>query len=142
MASGSRGDRSPTELASHPSLPGSTFLWYAGVRYTAGNGGAIVPISGLVIVLAEDEASRAEALSAIERDQRISVGPRRDRRLAVVVETDSSEEDREVWDQLQALPGVAWVELAFASFDTEPSAATSPAPCHRPAEPARRPENG
>lgn len=86
-----------------------------------------MPVSGLVLILSEDESTHAATLQAIGNDPRVEVGPRQGRRLAVVVDTDSSEQDKEVWNRLQSLAGVDLVELTFVGF--EPAAAHSESTC-------------
>ncbi len=98
-----------------------------------------MPISGLVVILHEDEPLREEAIRAIKQDPRLAVGPARSNRLALVVDTPSSHEDREVWDRLQSLPGVALVELAFVGFEpSEPSGSAGSASAATP-QPVRTP---
>ncbi len=82
-----------------------------------------MPVSGLVLILSEDESTHAATLQAIGDDPRVEVGPRQGRRVAVVVDTDSSDEDKVVWHRLQSLAGVDLVELTFVGF--EPAAAHS-----------------
>jgi hypothetical protein len=76
-----------------------------------------MPVSGLVVTLPEDPLSRGEALSRISGDQRLTMGVCEGNRLALVMDTHSSEEDRQLWDWLGSLPGVSNVEVAFIAFE-------------------------
>lgn len=75
-------------------------------------------ISGLVLTLGDD-ARGIEALERLARDPRLTLGDRFGSRLAVVAETNGIEADRDLWDDLRALPGVLSVELSFVQFDEE-----------------------
>ena len=74
-------------------------------------------VSGLVVTLEDDEARAAEAHARIERDPRLTVGERVGRRVPVVAQTESPEEDRTLWDALRAMAGIAHVDVTFVAFD-------------------------
>ena len=76
-----------------------------------------MPVSGLVISLCDGPESRAGALSAIRQETRITMGVLAANRLAIVLDTASSEEDRQLWDWLGSLSGVSFVEVAFVGFE-------------------------
>ena len=76
-----------------------------------------MPVSGLVVSLSDGPQPRAEALSAIRREARITMGVFEANRLAIVLDTASSEEDRQLWDWLGSLSGVSFVEVAFVGFE-------------------------
>ena len=76
-----------------------------------------MPVSGLVVSLSDEPQSRAEALAVIGREARITVGVLEANRLAIVLDTPSSEEDRRLWEWLGSLPGVSFVEVAFVGFE-------------------------
>ncbi len=76
-----------------------------------------MPVSGLVVSLSDEPQLRAGALSVIGRESRITMGICEENRLAIVVETVSSEEDRQLWEWLGDLPGVTFIEVAFVGFD-------------------------
>jgi nitrate reductase NapAB chaperone NapD len=76
-----------------------------------------MPISGLVITLADDDARCDAALVALRQHGAITLGPQTGPRLPVVVETDSDDEDRQVWEWLQSLPGVLQVDVAMIHFE-------------------------
>ncbi len=78
-----------------------------------------MPVSGLVVFLNDEPQPRAEALAAIGRESRIQVGVLEANRLAIVLDTVSSAEDKQLWDWLYSLPGVAFVEVAFVGFEQQ-----------------------
>lgn len=80
-----------------------------------------MPVSGLVVSLSQDPQLRAEAIDAINREPNITVGVREGNRLAIVLDTDSSQEDRQIWDRLDSHPGVVLLEVAFVGFDPQGS---------------------
>lgn len=78
-----------------------------------------MPISGLVVTLAEKPNDRASALMSLAAEARIEVGEIVGSRVPIVVETPSAEEDRQVWGWLHNLPGVLFVDVACIHFDDE-----------------------
>ena len=76
-----------------------------------------MPISGLSIVLSPDAQCAEQACEAIGREPRIEVGERQGARLAIVSETQSTDEDKQLWNWLWDLPGVAHVDVAFIHFE-------------------------
>jgi nitrate reductase NapAB chaperone NapD len=76
-----------------------------------------MPISGLVVTLSRDPHLRELALAAINREPRIETGVMEAGRLAIVVETDSPDDDRDVWQWLGSLPGVDFVDVALIGFE-------------------------
>ena len=76
-----------------------------------------MPISGLVVVLSGDLPSRASAIDALEREPVLTMGVLQANRQAIVLETDSQEEDQRIWAWLHSLPGVVMVEVAFVGFE-------------------------
>ena len=89
-----------------------------------------MPISGLIVSLAPEDASRHQAIDAIESEPRIDVGVIESLRMSIVVDTKSSEEDKVVWNWLQDLPGVVFIDVAMVGFET---------PEHEPEETAEQP---
>lgn len=75
-----------------------------------------MPISGLVVTLAADEAVRRKAIAALAADPRITVGDSKANKLALVLETGSPAEDQAAWNELESIPGVDLVALAFVDF--------------------------
>ena len=76
-----------------------------------------MPVSGLVVSLSDEPNPRVAALVVIGREPRITVGVSAGNRLAIVLDTDSSEQDKQLWDWLDSLPGVSFLEVAFVGFD-------------------------
>ena len=76
-----------------------------------------MPVSGLVVSLKSDPRLREEAIEAIGRESCIEVGVIERRKMAIVVDTDSSEDDKRIWCWLGALPGVAFVDVAMVAYD-------------------------
>lgn len=70
-----------------------------------------MPVSGLVVSLKSDPRLREEAINAIRGDSRIEVGAIEGRRMAVILDTDSSDDDNRIWCWLGSLPGVTAVGL-------------------------------
>ena len=88
-----------------------------------------MPISGLVISLAEASSLQNDTLRELRSDRRIEIGQRHFGRVAIVAETESSQEDKALWHWIESLPGVIHVDLAFASFDppdSHPSSGATP----------------
>ncbi len=85
-----------------------------------------MPISGLVVSLSDQAELREQAVRAIEQEPRIEVGALASHRLAIVVDTASSEQDKELWHWLTSLPGVLFVEVAMVGFEATAAAPTPP----------------
>jgi hypothetical protein len=81
-----------------------------------------MPISGLVVTLADNPVLQQAALAAMREHPALELGERRCNQVALVVESACEEEDRLIWEWLHALPGVAMVVVAFIHFDDEPGA--------------------
>ena len=79
-------------------------------------------VSGIAITLGESSADQARALSALESDPNVTLGPRAGRRVAAVLETPSARDDRAAFARLEALPGVDHVGLVCSYLDPEPPA--------------------
>ena len=77
-------------------------------------------ISGLVITLTDDPTLRARAMTAIEGEDRITVGERKKNRLPVVLETKSSQQGSHlVREKLMDLEGVEFVDVVTVDFRDE-----------------------
>jgi nitrate reductase NapAB chaperone NapD len=76
-----------------------------------------MPVSGLVVSLCKEARPRAEAIEKMAQEPRITVGALAANRLAIVLDTASSEEDKQLWDWLNALPGVTFVQVAFVGYE-------------------------
>jgi len=89
-----------------------------------------MPILGAVVHLPQDSHTRLQVQSALAGMPGLTFGECQGDRLPVVVESDSRQQDKLRWDRLQALPGLAHVELDYADFSDlvlSPSEAVEPA---------------
>lgn len=91
-----------------------------------------MPVSGLVLTLEADDERREGALAALRRCASIEVGERHGQRLPIVVDTESSDEDKAVWEWLRSLPGVAFVDVVCV--DSSEDAAEGDGACCAPSE--------
>lgn len=78
-------------------------------------------ISGLVVTLSDDAAGAA-ALTVLNSDRRLTLGERFGRRVAVVAETPSARDDRDLFDELRGTPGITQVDVTYVHLDAEPPA--------------------
>jgi nitrate reductase NapAB chaperone NapD len=76
-----------------------------------------VPISGLVLVFESAEALNDQALERLRSQPCISVGPRENEKVAIVVDSISKEHDIEIWNEIRDIPGVVDIRIAFVGFD-------------------------
>jgi nitrate reductase NapAB chaperone NapD len=76
-----------------------------------------VPISGLVVVFESSEALSDQRVQQLAEHAAIEVGERQRDRVAIVVDSTSKDQDRQVWEWLQSLPGVSDIKIAFVGFD-------------------------
>jgi hypothetical protein len=70
-----------------------------------------MPISGLVVTLLADEATRARTKRGWGADARITVGPEAGDRVALVTEAPSLSASRDLAEEIAGLEGVALVEI-------------------------------
>ena len=78
-----------------------------------------MPISGLLLTLAENGESRAAAIAAIEGQGTFTMGPVSGRWLPLAMEAESDRDSRTWHDWLMALPGVAFVDVVAVNFDAD-----------------------
>ena len=76
-----------------------------------------MPVSGLVVSLAESPELRQLAIDAIDQESRIDIGVIESQRMSIAVDTHSSEEDKELWQWLTNLPGVDFVDVVMVGFE-------------------------
>ena len=81
-----------------------------------------MPISGLVVTLSDSDTERADAIDAMRREPRIELGISEleqtvASRIPIVVDTQSNEGDKQVWQWLNDLPGVVFVDVALVGFE-------------------------
>ena len=75
-----------------------------------------MPVLGAVAHLSTDPTERLRCLAALGAIPGLSFGEEQDTRLPIVVESDSRQQDRERWKQVEAAPGLTHLELAFVDF--------------------------
>ena len=76
-----------------------------------------MPIAGLVLTLSDDPALRSYACETLAQDERLTLGAlQRERKLPVVTDTRSLEEQQELWQTLSNTPGVLLLDLTFEDF--------------------------
>jgi len=93
-----------------------------------------MPISSLAITLSRDSALAEAARRALDTEACIEIGDRVGHRLPVVVDTVDRNEDRRVWEWLNGLDGVEFVDVVFIHFDDdEPTTAAGSGPTGGPA---------
>lgn len=79
-----------------------------------------MPVTGLVAQLSGDPAGWPATLERLRRDPRVTLGPREGPKVAVVTETDRSEEDALLFAELAATEGVAQLFVVFHDFSDVP----------------------
>lgn len=75
-----------------------------------------MPVIGAVLHLDSDQESRASALDFLGDHPKITLGERRLAQLPIVVESDTRKEDKAVWDEIEASPGITFASVVFADF--------------------------
>lgn len=83
-----------------------------------------MPVVGAVLVLSQDSEATERSLETLSLDKRITMGERTADRLPVAVVTDSLDEDRKLWKELQRLPGVVHTDVVWAAMDESPEETT------------------
>lgn len=84
-----------------------------------------MPVSGLVVSLADDPALREQTIATIGRESRIEIGSLEFQRMAIVIDTVSTDEDKQLWHWLTSLPGVVFVDVVMVGFE-DPEEAAAP----------------
>ena len=78
-------------------------------------------VTALVLTLSDDETERNAALLELARDPGVTVGDPFGARFPVVVDTESSREDKKCFQRIEALEGVHLIELVSVDYDDPPS---------------------
>lgn len=76
-----------------------------------------MPISGLVLTLSKNSADRERAIQAIQQEPRVEIGPTVSNRMAVVLDTQSTDEDKQLWNWLSDLSGVVFIDVVLVGFE-------------------------
>lgn len=84
-----------------------------------------MPVSGLVVSFTDQPDLAAKAVDAIRDEPRIEIGVTDSRRMAIVIDTATSDDDKQLWNWLQGLPGVAFVDLVMVGFEDSTASGSS-----------------
>jgi nitrate reductase NapAB chaperone NapD len=79
--------------------------------------GVAMPVSGLVVTLTSQSPQREAAIEEIRADLRIEIGAIGPSKMAIVVDTATSSDDKRLWEWIQAIEGVLQVEVALIGFE-------------------------
>ncbi len=77
----------------------------------------IVPVSGIVVTFVSAVTQHAASVDALRSIPEVEVGPAGGSKLALVVDSLSTERDQEIWAMVQQLPGVIDVALALVATE-------------------------
>ena len=76
-----------------------------------------MPVMGLVLTLCPPhDVARDSLADVVAQNEHITLGPSAGHRQPLVVETEAIGDDRLILEQLEALPMVTTVELAYLDF--------------------------
>ncbi|MEN8152174.1 MAG: hypothetical protein ABFS86_20320 [Planctomycetota bacterium] len=76
-------------------------------------------VTALVLTLTDDETERMAALSELARQPGVTVGDPFGARFPVVVDTESTREDKKCFKRIEALEGVHLIELVSVDYDDD-----------------------
>ena len=82
-----------------------------------------MPISGLVLTFEHASEDRLATIDQLRAHPEIEVGAHDEYKCAIVVASESPDEDKKISQWVHNLPGVADVQITFIGFD-EPDAET------------------
>ena len=103
-----------------------------------------MPVSGLVVTLAPPGPEAERAAAWLQGDARFAVGqpePASPGRLPVTLDTADRDEDKDIWEQMQDHPGIAFVDVACVFFEedapgSDPGSSPASPPASEPANSA------
>ena len=78
-------------------------------------------VTALVLTLSDDKTERKTALSELTMQPGVPVGDPFGVRLPVVVDTESTREDKLCFERIEAIDGVHLIELVSVDYDVEPA---------------------
>ncbi|WP_145419719.1 chaperone NapD [Planctomycetes bacterium K23_9] len=78
-----------------------------------------MPISGLVVTFASSLENHADAIESLRVIPEIDLGQASGSKLAIVVDSGTQNRDQEIWNTVQALPGVIDLAVAMVAFDKD-----------------------
>jgi len=76
-----------------------------------------VPISGLVVTFDDHVELYPDSIKALHRAPQVELGEIRGCKCAVVIESQSQQHDRELWQWVHDLPGVSRIDVAMVGFE-------------------------
>lgn len=74
-------------------------------------------ICGLVITLSQEQDQRALAMKALETAKDLTLGSGAGGRIPAVLECAGKADYRQRWEELEALAGVAHLDLTYVNFE-------------------------
>lgn len=83
-----------------------------------------MPISGLILTLNADAELAAQAVASLSTRAEFMPGERNARWLPVAMEARDDAASRDLHDWLNALPGVAFVDVVYVNFDADEATAS------------------
>ncbi len=93
-----------------------------------------MPISGLVVTFASSVEDHADAVESLAKIPEIELGQVSGSKLAIVVDSETKNRDREIWNAARDLPGVIGLAVAMVAFDEEKEEIDAEAGSRRDAE--------
>jgi hypothetical protein len=77
-------------------------------------------VSALVVTLDDEIRLRSEALAALAADERLTLGPVEGVRVPVVAEVPRAADGEQLVSELQARPGILFVDVVLVDFSDAP----------------------
>jgi nitrate reductase NapAB chaperone NapD len=75
-----------------------------------------MPILGAVLSLTSEPGPLAEALDFLRQHPRIELGEPQELGLPVVIDSQSSGQEKEIWDALRSQAGVLFAKVVYHDF--------------------------
>jgi nitrate reductase NapAB chaperone NapD len=79
-----------------------------------------MPLSGLVVTFQSPVKNHLASVRKLQEIPEIEIGESGGSKLAIAIDSISSDRDKEIWNAVQALPGVIDVAVVMVAFDDEP----------------------
>ena len=74
-------------------------------------------ISGLILTVNKESKNLRDSLEVMRSDKRLTIDEQFESMLAVVLDTESVEEDMECFRMLEELPGVEGIEIVCVHYE-------------------------
>ncbi len=87
-----------------------------------------MPVAGLTITLAADEALASNAITEMSSQHEIVLGRVDGRYMAAVMDTPSPSRSRDLHGWIESLAGVDYLDVVYVGFDPDPPDAPAPQP--------------